>query len=104
LLTFRDGPPFAILEAMAVGLPILCLDVGAVSELVPASAGTKIKPLSRRQVIEEAAITLQTMAAERSSLHATGSAGRSHALARHDWARLRLTLRDIYEQVEGQGK
>ena len=43
LPTLRDGPPFVLLEAMAVGLPVLCLDLGSTAELVPESAGFKMR-------------------------------------------------------------
>ncbi len=42
LPTARDGPPTAILEAMLAAKPILCLDLGATSELVPDFAGLKV--------------------------------------------------------------
>ena len=39
LLTFRDGPPVALLEAMHAGVPIVCLALGAPGEMVPDEAG-----------------------------------------------------------------
>jgi glycosyltransferase involved in cell wall biosynthesis len=99
LPTLRDGPPVAILEAMAFGLPVLCLDIGATAELVPDLAGLKIAPDSRRFVVQEISRNCAWVADNPDAARTLGRAARSHALAQHDWSRIRETISRAYGDV-----
>jgi glycosyltransferase involved in cell wall biosynthesis len=94
--TLRDGPPFALLEAMACGVPVLCLDLGASGELVPDSAGIKIAPHNRAHVVEEIARAFAWIVGHRAEAAAMGRAGRKHALLRHSWSRIRVEIQRTY--------
>ncbi len=84
LPTLRDGPPVAILEAMSLGRPILCLDRGSTSELVPGTAGFKIRVVDRPQVIADIGAALQWANGHRDSLADMGAVARIHVLTCHD--------------------
>jgi glycosyltransferase involved in cell wall biosynthesis len=99
LPTLRDGPPVAILEAMALGLPILCLDYGATRELVPDEAGIKILPESREQIVESIGAALTWADTHRSSLEEMGAAARRHVLKVHRWDQIGDRIETIYELV-----
>lgn len=99
LPTLRDGPPVALLEAMAAGLPVLCLDLGATAELVPDGAGFKIEPRSRQYVIEEIAAALATLESERDRAIEMGRFARRHALHEHDWRVIREELERAYSDA-----
>ncbi len=75
----REGLPFALLEAMAVGVPVLATDTGAIGELLEGGAGVVVPPAA------PAAITaaLQTWVGDPTALLAQGEAGRARILARH---------------------
>ena len=101
LPTLRDGPPVAILEAMAFGLPVLCLDIGATAELVPDHAGLKIAPNNRESVIKEISRICAWVADNPGAARELGNAARSHVLLHHDWSRIRETISRAYDDVLG---
>jgi glycosyltransferase involved in cell wall biosynthesis len=101
LPTLRDGPPVAILEAMAFGLPVLCLDIGATAELVPDHAGLKIAPDSRGSVIKDIGRNCAWVADNPGAARELGNAARSHVLLHHDWSRIRETISRAYDDVLG---
>jgi glycosyltransferase involved in cell wall biosynthesis len=99
LPTLRDGPPVALLEAMAFGLPVLCLDLGATSELVPDDVGIKIAPLSRSFIVDEIARACRWVMDHPGESEILGQAGRAYALEHHDWARIREEIVRTYDEV-----
>jgi glycosyltransferase involved in cell wall biosynthesis len=99
LPTLRDGPPVSLLEAMAYGMPVLCLDLGATAELVPPQAGFKIAPSSRLFVVEEIGRAFDWVVSHPAEAAAMGAAGRRHALQYHHWRRIRETIVDDYGSV-----
>ena len=101
LPTLRDGPPVALLEAMAYGLPVLCLDLGATAELVPDAAGIRIPAGSREAVVAGIAEACAWVADNRAEAAAMGEAARRHALERHHWSRIREEIERAYAEVSG---
>jgi glycosyltransferase involved in cell wall biosynthesis len=99
LPTLRDGPPVVLLEAMAVGVPVLCLDLGATAELVPGDAGFKIEPRSRRYVIAEITRALELLDSDRDRAAAMGRIARARALRDHQWSRIRSELELSYRDA-----
>lgn len=99
LPTLRDGPPVALLEAMAYGVPVLCLDLGATAELVPDDAGFKIPPGTRESIVEGIAEACAWVSEHPAEAAAAGQAARRHALERHDWARIRAEIEASYAEV-----
>jgi glycosyltransferase involved in cell wall biosynthesis len=99
LPTLRDGPPVALLEAMAFGLPVLCLDLGATAELVPDQAGIRISPDSRSAIVAQIADALEWVANNPSDASKMGERARAYALERHDWRRIREVIERSYEDV-----
>jgi len=99
LPTLRDLPLICILDAMAVGLPILCLDHGATHELVPDDAGFKIPVRSREQVVGDIAAAIAAGAKDLSSLRERGMRARQHARAVHDWDQIGDEINRLYEEL-----
>jgi glycosyltransferase involved in cell wall biosynthesis len=99
LPTLRDGPPVALLEAMAYGLPVLCLDLGATAELVPDQAGIKVPPDSRESVVARIAEACAWVAKHPAKAAAMGQAARRHALEHHNWRRIRDEIERAYADV-----
>jgi glycosyltransferase involved in cell wall biosynthesis len=99
LPTLRDGPPVALLEAMAYGLPVLCLDLGATAELVPDHAGIKVAPESRDSVVAGIAQACAWVADHPAEAAAMGRAARRHALEHHNWTRIREEIGRAYAEV-----
>ena len=102
LPTLRDGPPVSIVEAMLAAKPVLCLDLGATRELVPASAGLKIPAGSAEEMIDSIASALQWADEHLPELHERGLAARAHALAVHDWRRIGDEVESLYRAVQSR--
>ena len=103
LPTLRDGPPVALLEAMAHAVPVLCLDLGATAELVPDEAGIKIAPCNREYVVAEIAQACAWVAEHPIEAVVMGEAGRRHTLEHHRWSRIRHEIESAYEEVSQTG-
>jgi glycosyltransferase involved in cell wall biosynthesis len=99
LPTLRDGPPVALLEAMAHAVPVLCLDLGATAELVPDGAGIKIPPDSREAIVAGIADACSWVATHPSKAAAMGAAARRHVLEQHDARRIREEIDRAYGAV-----
>jgi glycosyltransferase involved in cell wall biosynthesis len=99
LPTLRDGPPVSLLEAMAFGLPVLCLDLGATAELVPDRAGFKIAPRSRAHVVHEIGRAFAWVRSHPAEAAEMGMAARCYVLEHHHWRRIRETIGDAYTAV-----
>jgi glycosyltransferase involved in cell wall biosynthesis len=99
LPTWRDGPPVAILEAMAVGTPILCLDLGATAELVPSSAGILIPPGPRESVVEAIADRIGWAHQHRLELQEMGREASRRASSHHTWVAIGHQIDEIYRSM-----
>ena len=99
LVTLRDGPPTAVLEAMLAGKPVLCLDIGATREMVPDFAGLKIHYGTRAQMIVDIGEALCWAESHRRELRDMGARARIYARDVHDWRRIGDEVDSIYRSV-----
>jgi glycosyltransferase involved in cell wall biosynthesis len=100
LLTLRDGPPVAILEAMHARLPILYLDLGAPAELVPQGAGFPVPVETRRETIVRIADALRAIEADPEQLASMGDRAYVHAVEFHSWDVVGRQIESIYGYVD----
>ena len=101
LMTFRDGPPVAILEAMNAGKPVLCFDMGAPAELVPDTAGFKASFYNKNYegLVEETASKLADAYSERNRLGDMGINAQNYVKSTHDWDAIGENIETIYRDV-----
>lgn len=104
LPTWRDGPPVAILEAMSVATPPLCLDLGATAELVPDGCGLKIRPEPLDSLVERIADGLKWALTERATLAGMGRSAAEHVATHHDWDEIGAAIGQIYQELAGDGR
>ena len=60
--TLHDGPPVVFLEAMAVGKPVICLDLAGASEVVTSETGIKVPAISPEQTVRDLARAMSRLA------------------------------------------
>jgi glycosyltransferase involved in cell wall biosynthesis len=63
-LSLHEGMPTVVMEALAVGVPIVCLDICGQGDVVDESCGVKIRAHSVHQVVEDTSEALQALAAD----------------------------------------
>jgi glycosyltransferase involved in cell wall biosynthesis len=99
LPSLRDSGGQVLLEAMAQGKPVVCLDLGGPGEIVDAESGFKIHPGEPSQVVSELAAALDKLAASPSLRQAMGEAGRLRVHEQFDWEKRGERMMQLYREV-----
>jgi glycosyltransferase involved in cell wall biosynthesis len=97
--SLKDQAPMIILESMALGKPVLCLDCGGPGELVTDECGIKIKPRSPEQVVNDMARTIEKLAKDPQLRRQMGKAGRRRVAEIYDWDVKGEKMLQIYEET-----
>ena len=97
--SLHDTGGYSVIEAMANGLPVICLDVGGPGTAVQAGCGVKI-PLGRRgDVIHALAEAIQRYHANRALAVEHGRQARESALRDYDWQHKAERMDAIYQEL-----
>ncbi len=59
--SLRDGGGLVVVEAMAAGKPVICVDLGGPRMHVTEDCGVKVAPLSPEQVVGDLAAALERL-------------------------------------------
>lgn len=100
LASREEGYPVALMEAMALGLPVVATDVGGIPEAVRHGLEGFVVPAGRPEPLADAICDLAEDAELRGRL-ATASASRGLA---YDVARSTQMMEAIYEEVAGRSR
>ena len=95
----RDSGGSALLEAMARGVPVICLDWGGPGEMVDADSGVKIPVRSRDETVAafgQAIVRLKDSAELRLSI---ARAARARAIKLFRWDARAALLQTTYERL-----
>ena len=97
--SFQDSGGFAVLEAMANGLPVICFGIGGPALLVGKNTGIRIQPDRPGQVVEEmqsAMVRLNDDEVLRADL---GREGLKRVEREFAWERSGDLIHDVYSQA-----
>ncbi len=97
--SLHDSGGNAVIEAMAAGLPVICLRYGGPDLLVPDDCGWKVAAGNAEEAVAGLAKALQVFAADGDERRRRGAAARLHATARHGWNVRGEELRAIYKAL-----
>jgi hypothetical protein len=97
--SLHDTGGYAIIEAMACGLPVICLDCGGPRVAVKNGAGTRIRLGSRHKVIAGLADALRQYDGDRQLLGRQGAEAREVVLRDYDWNKKGRLLDVIYQKA-----
>ena len=89
-----------VLEAMASGLPVICLDFGGPGQMVTPEVGIKVKINSRSEVIRGLARALSLMSQDNSWFEvAKREYIRQNVYSRFSWERKERLIAALYENI-----
>jgi glycosyltransferase involved in cell wall biosynthesis len=97
--SLHDSGGFALLEAMARGLPAICLDCGGPALLVREGCGVRVPLESRTQVVADLAMAIRVYDADRPRVAADGERARAAVAKHYEWTRKCEELAAIYAQA-----
>jgi glycosyltransferase involved in cell wall biosynthesis len=102
--SIRDSGGAVVLEAMAMGLPVIATNWGGPKDYLDASCGILVDPVSREAMVDgfaDAMIKLATSADLRRQL---GNAGRQRVLAHFNWETKAIEIQGIYREAIARSK
>jgi len=93
-----DATSSVVLEALAAGLPVVCLDHFGFRDVVDASCGVRIKPGGLEQVVRDFAVALRDLALDEEQRYRKALAAGS-ASVNYTWRSKAKALHDIYQSI-----
>lgn len=96
--SLRDGGGTVVVEAMAAGKPVVCLDVAGPGLHVTDECGIKVSAHSPEQAVEDMARALERLYCDPALRHRMGTAARARAEQVYHWDRLGERLLEIYQK------
>lgn len=96
-----EGGGMVVLEAMACGLPVVCLDFGGPGEMVTDKCGIKVIPITPEQTINDLSYALIKLADNPELRKKMGEAGKKRVLEHYTWEKKGEFIKEVYEKVLG---
>ncbi len=97
--SLHDSGGFAVLEAMANELPVICLDCGGPAMSVNGSCGFRVPLRTRGQVISDLAVAISFYDGHREEVLAHGAAARTRVRENYDWDRKGEAMNAVYQRA-----
>ena len=97
--SLRDGGGAVVVEAMAAGTPVVCLDAGGPGMNVTDECGIKIVPATPGEAVHELAGALERLYLDEPMRLRMSKAGRERAAKEYHWDKLGDRMMEIYKQV-----
>lgn len=88
-----------VLEAMAVGVPVIATDWGGLADYLTPESGILVTPTSRDQFVDDLAIAMTRLALNPTLRTTMGQAGQRRVLEHFDWDAKVSQMIDIYHEV-----
>jgi glycosyltransferase involved in cell wall biosynthesis len=97
--SLRDSGGIAVLEAMAAGLPVVCLALGGPGMTVTNETGILIEPINPSQVIRDLAAAIIRLSRDPKLMEELGKGARSRVEKHYAWDRKGDLLQTLYRET-----
>lgn len=97
--SLHDSGGGVLLEAMAAGRPILCMDLGGPSVMVTSDVGIKIAAITPEQSVQDLATAMKTIATSPALCLEMGRAGQEKIKQYYTWESKGTQFAQIYEEL-----
>lgn len=99
-----EGGGMVVLEAMAAGKPVVCLEAGGPGEAVTEECGVKVKMQNRDQIVQDLSKALYKLAKDPLLRRKMGEASKRRIRETYDWDQKGKQIQRLYESVMGEKK
>jgi glycosyltransferase involved in cell wall biosynthesis len=97
--SLHDSGGWVCLEAMALGKPVICLDLGGPAELITPRTGIKVPAISPVQAVSDLARAMTVLGTDSDLRRAMGAAGRERVRDEYIWEKKGDRLEALYASV-----
>lgn len=97
--SLRDGGGTVVVEAMAMGRPVVCLDIGGPGMHITEDCGIKVAPSSPKEAVHGLAEALERLYLDRELGSQMGKAARDRAAQNYHWDKLGDRINLIYQAI-----
>jgi glycosyltransferase involved in cell wall biosynthesis len=97
--SLHESGGWVCLEAMALGRPVVCLDLGGPAVQVTEETGFKVSASKSEQVVDELAAVMRKFSEDRVPMIHLGEAARERVAERFNWSKKGDYIADYYEEV-----
>jgi glycosyltransferase involved in cell wall biosynthesis len=97
--SFHDSGGFVVLEAMASGLPVICLDCGGPGITVRDGCGVRIPVMNRAKIVDALAAAIRRYDADRVLVANEGVNARRSVEENYLWPRQAEKMAELYKLV-----
>jgi len=104
LPTLKEPTGGAILEAMAGGLPVVCVDAGGPAYAVSDDCGIKVKLGSKSQMVDDLAEAIDRLASNAQMRRQMGANARERVRNEFSWDAVVAKMLAVYREVAGESK
>jgi len=92
----KEGGVTVLLDALTCGIPVVCLDIPGIAEIIDDNCGRKIHLINPQQVIYDLSQALYELLSNDKLRYNLGNAGRHKVLNEHSWDSKGLKINMIY--------
>ena len=97
--SLREPGGAVVLEAMAVGLPVIAMNWGGPADYIDSTCGILVEPASRDGFVKGLTDAMLKLAQSQELRESMGSAGRERVRQHFDWERKVDRILEIYQQT-----
>lgn len=100
--SLKEGGSWALMEGMAVGLPVVCLDWTGMGIITDDASAIRVKPSNYEQTVDEFAEALLRLSKDRELRQQMGLAGRNRIRDVYNWEIKGDYMEQLLEKIERQ--